>query len=383
MIYMSQAVYRYPLRRSLIATFVIIAIIGGLVSFTRVFDSIDRVVFDWRSAILADRAKGTYPNIVLVEIGEESISGRMCRSPIDRALLAEVISAVRTQSPRVIGVDILLDRPTDAASDNTLRESLLAGPVVLPIYKPEKGEIRDYNSYTLKFAEELSKPVGYFNLRREIDGVIRRPFEVPKNDITNRTFVEKIAEVGGWTVRPMRRIAWLRPPQDGGDIFQTLRASEVLSLNKSDRESLRTQIAGKAVLIGSALSGSADRHTTPLSTLYSSTEREVDEDPSQMSGLEVNAQILAQLIDRRDYKGIASGWTAMLTVLSAFFGIFYGWFFQDIKFPTGLIPWLCFLIVDAIVFSTVRIEIPFLIPATAWQLGSFFGQWFMGERNAK
>lgn len=379
---MLQFVYKYRLRRALIATCVILALIGGLAAFTRVFDSIDRVVFDWRSAALADRAGGTYPNIVLVEIGEESISGPMCRSPIDRSLLAEVVSAIGGQGPRVIGIDFLLDRPTNTAADQALRESVKAAPVVLPIYRPEKGDIRDYNSYTLKFADELHKPVGYLNLRREVDGVIRRPFEVPSNDITSRTFAERIAEVGGWTVKPARRIAWLRPPEDGGDIFYTLRASDALSMSKDDPKLLRSQIAGKAVLIGSALTGSADRHTTPLSTLYANSGREVDEDPTQMSGLEVNAQMLAQLIDMRDYTALASTWVATLTVFATFFGVFYGWFVKDIKFPTGPIPWLGFLIVDAIVFSTARIEIPFLIPATAWQLGSFFGQWCMGERNA-
>jgi adenylate cyclase len=379
---MLQLLYKYRLRRALIATCVILAVIGGLVVFTRVFDSIDRVVFDWRSAILADQARGTYPNIVLVEIGEESISGPMCRSPIDRSLLAEVISAIGGQSPRVIGIDFLLDRPTNAAADEALRESMKAAPVVLPIYRPDKGDIRGYNSYALKLADALHKPVGYLNLRREVDGVIRRPFEVPSNDITNRTFAERIAEVGEWTVRPARRIAWLRPPEDGGDTFHTLRASDVLSLSKDNPELLRSQIAGKAVLIGSALSGLADRHATPLSTLYANRNREIDEDPTEMSGLEVNAQMLAQLIDGRDYSILAPKWVAALTVLATFFGVFYGWFFQNTKFPTGPIPWLCFLILDAIVFSTARIEIPFLIPAAAWQVGSFFGQWRMGGRDA-
>jgi hypothetical protein len=66
----------------------------------------------------------TAPPVLLVQVDEDSIRGLDARkiNPIDRTYLAQVIDKAQTLKPSVIGVDFLLDRPTD--EDKTLAKSV-------------------------------------------------------------------------------------------------------------------------------------------------------------------------------------------------------------------------------------------------------------------
>ena len=44
-----------------------------------------------------------------------------CRSPVDRAFLADLIERLRAAKVRAIGIDILFDQPTIPQNDERLR----------------------------------------------------------------------------------------------------------------------------------------------------------------------------------------------------------------------------------------------------------------------
>ena len=50
--------------------------------------------------------------IAMVAIGEDSFVALACRSPVDRAFLADLIERLRAAKVRAIGIDILFDQPT-------------------------------------------------------------------------------------------------------------------------------------------------------------------------------------------------------------------------------------------------------------------------------
>ncbi|MBE9028392.1 CHASE2 domain-containing protein [filamentous cyanobacterium LEGE 11480] len=66
------------------------------------------------------------PDVLLVQVDEDSIRGLDARkiNPIDRTYLAQVIDKAQTLKPKVIGIDFLLDRPTN--EDATLSQSVKA-----------------------------------------------------------------------------------------------------------------------------------------------------------------------------------------------------------------------------------------------------------------
>src|SRR5205807_1174957 len=63
------------------------------------------------------------------------------RDPIDRQVLGDLLTAIAGKHPAEIGVDVRLDRPTEDEKDNSLRHTLRALSVSVPIVTAytEKG----------------------------------------------------------------------------------------------------------------------------------------------------------------------------------------------------------------------------------------------------
>lgn len=63
-------------------------------------------------------------DVVVVGITEETLSAFPYRSPIDRAFLASAIEALARSGVVAIGLDVVLDRPTEPEKDAALRRAL-------------------------------------------------------------------------------------------------------------------------------------------------------------------------------------------------------------------------------------------------------------------
>ena len=73
--------------------------------------------------------------IVVAAITEETLAGFPYRSPIDRAFLAGLIERLDAAGARTIGLDILIDQPSDQQKDARFFQALDASatPVVLAV----------------------------------------------------------------------------------------------------------------------------------------------------------------------------------------------------------------------------------------------------------
>jgi CHASE2 domain-containing sensor protein len=91
----------------------------------------DKVAGDWRVALGSPPAPDQRTDIAVVLITEDSLLDYDARSPIDRALLAELVRAVDQAAPRAIVFDIIFDRR--ARADDTLIDAIARAkaPVVL------------------------------------------------------------------------------------------------------------------------------------------------------------------------------------------------------------------------------------------------------------
>lgn len=78
------------------------------------------------------QVKKTSPHVVLIKIDDASFPGELSKSPVDRAWLAELITNTSRFNPKAIGLNIILDRPTNAQKDSKLADAIKkTGNVIL------------------------------------------------------------------------------------------------------------------------------------------------------------------------------------------------------------------------------------------------------------
>ena len=220
------------------------------------------------------------PRVVIAAITAGTLGRLPYRSPVDRAFLAELIDQLAADGVAAIGLDVLLDRPTEAEKDATLRRALLHAsvPVVVISLSPDTPEPDEQKRFLAEFSAGVR--VGDANLARErFDDVVRQ--HVPQHPVSGgSSFPASLAAAVGVTppTQPFA-IDWLRGAH-GAPAVPMYPAESIPLL---PREWLRDRI----VLIGSMVPGS-DEHRTPASSFG-----------PLAFGVEIHAQVLLQILEQR------------------------------------------------------------------------------------
>jgi adenylate cyclase len=235
-------------------------------------------------------------DVVVVGITEETLTAFPYRSPIDRAFLADVIDALAHSGVVAVGLDVVLDRPTEPSKDAALRRALLRAdiPVVAVSIAPDTAMPADQRRFLAAFLAGVR--TGDANLARDrFDDLVRE--HVPSHPVTGLpSFPAAIAAALGVSVpdRPFP-IEWWRPgsrPHAGPDV-PTYPAESVKLLPPG-------WLSGKVALIGSLIPGS-DEHRTLVSAFGR---------PS--FGVEIHAQVVSQLLSGRAVPAQAVPWPEIL-----------------------------------------------------------------------
>ncbi|HTH18265.1 MAG TPA: CHASE2 domain-containing protein [Magnetospirillum sp.] len=251
----------------------------------------ERFTEDWAVARLAP-ARPQNQRVVIVAITEEILARPPDRSPVDRGMLAELIWSLRAKGAAAIGLDVLFDQPTEPAKDRALREALTAhgAPVAVLSADTSADLTPGQRAFHTVFLNGLLSGHGYL-ARDPLDGAVRRQLPWLDGALSLPTVLAATAGVVPVTLEP-QVIDWLRPAQ-GSSAVPIYPAETVGALPQS-------WMAGKLVLIGLAVPD-ADRYRTPLT---------LGRPP--MAGVEIQAQILAQLLDGRHSPVL--GWSAVAGV---------------------------------------------------------------------
>lgn len=223
------------------------------------------------------------PNVVVAAITEDTLAAFPYRSPIDRAFLAGVINVLAQKGAAAIGLDVVLDRPTEPTKDDELRRALTRSdvPVVAISIAPDTTMPTDRRRFLDNFLTGVR--TGDANLTRDrFDDVIRD--HIPWHPATGLpSFPAAIAEALSVPV-PDRRfpIEWQRSGRglNAGPDVPTYPADSIALLPPG-------WLKGKIVLIGSLIDGS-DEHRTVASIFGP---------PS--FGVEIHAQVVSQLLNHR------------------------------------------------------------------------------------
>ena len=224
-----------------------------------------------------------HPRLVLIAITEATLDAFPYRSPVDRGLLAALIEALAEAGVSAIGLDLLLDRTTEPAKDAALRQAIRrrVPPVVIITAGPETALEPARQQVLDSFVAGVA--TGTANLARDVfDGQVR--WHLPRDAQTGAPSLPvALAQTVGAAVpdQPFL-IDWQRSA--AGTVAPRYPAEAVPLL---PAEWLRGRIA----LIGSMLPGS-DEHRTPAAAFGP---------PS--FGVEIHAQVLAQLLDGRARAG--------------------------------------------------------------------------------
>jgi adenylate cyclase len=342
----------------------------------------DEWTYDWRTLFLSPEAENARDDIAIIVINEESMAEYDYVSPVDRGLMATLLTGLDTAGPRVIGIDFIYDRKSEDAKTQKLVDTLksVRSPVVFgAVDRRIHGFAEENFHYQKNFIAETGRDAGHVFFARKQeklkigDQVVRFMGEDSPEPPNLPSFAQLVAEKAG--IPPHKPatpyISWLLPPA-GDDLFTLFRVPRHEPGSSADvilPESWRPALKDKIVLIGGDFVA-RDKHLTPLSIL----------DGSRLPGVMVHAQILAQFIDGREIRTI--GWDSelVLLLLVAFAGYLFSRRWQVKKYD-----WLLYFVgigglvaLGIVMFTVYSLIVPSTTLFFAWTLGVTGGHYLPG-----
>jgi adenylate cyclase len=326
---------------------------------------------DWRTVLLSDHIPTNYSGIVVVLINNNTLVGYPYTSPTPRDLIAKVVRTVDAAGPAAIGLDFYFIKPTDKDSELVNELQKTKAPIVI-------GAIdRRYPQFThseLELQKRLlaatGRRAGYNELLHENDDVVRYTAAPADPD-----YPDSFALLVAKAVKPIEfahptRIAWLLGPNTDRDPFRTIAAETLFQDARADASTndrardLSSELKGKIVLISGDYPY-LDRHRTPLSVWTG----------SNMLGVKIHANIVAQLIDGRRYFALGPAQQEILLVVLTLLGFSLGWFFwrRRVDFLSLGVATVGLVVIDALTFKTARIVLPFTLALWAWFISATLG----------
>lgn len=232
-----------------------------------------------------------YSDIVILTITEDTLSLLPYRSPLDRGLIAGVLERLKVAGVRAVGLDILFDQPTQPAKDTTLKKMLTSMPFpVIAAWTDEgTGLTPRQFAWQSKFLDGVR--TGYSNLNKNpLDGAVRYLF--PGRNVAGKMhlgFPLKLADSLGYKV-PAKAIpiAYRARPSADQPVFKKFPIEAFFRLPDAV---LKPWFGNKVILVGADIPFQ-DRHRTPFSSA-------LGEKIGTLSGVEIHAQVLAQIMDGR------------------------------------------------------------------------------------
>ena len=338
---------------------------------------------DVRTALLSDQLPSQHPQVAMVVVTDDTLADYKALLPVDRHLLAQLVDALDAAGAKVIGLDFLFASPVADDNELLLIDAIrrAKAKVVLAAADERVGLTQLQRDKQQAFLREVGRPAGYSNLATERDSVVRftaQPYSTG-TPAYPKSFAELLAENAGHASTEARpRIAWLRKPLDGSDVFLTA-AAETLLRPADDplARVVRQGLKDKIVIVGGALRD-IDTHLTPLT----------NSPDEKMHGAAIHAHIAAQIVDGRSILQLETNALALRLALAgvAAFGFLVGWGLRQKRkglLASGVAS-AVIVAVDTIVFWQFRIILPLVLALAAWFLGEFAGHYlgrWLGPRG--
>ena len=324
---------------------------------------------DWRTMFLSDRPRDQHEKVAVILVNEDTVAQYPYRTPIDRGLVARLVTSLDKAGVEAIGIDFLFLKATEPHKERELAAAIKAAKArVVIAVGDNRVELTDrQRQYQGEFLKASGAEPGYANLLTGSDRIVR--FIAPPAD---KEFPKSLAVA---TAKPYaipadgpRRIAWLLRPKTGNERFQSfpahLLASPEGQATPPAAAALAPLLKGKIVFIGADLIG-LDRHETPLASW---------ENDDEMPGVMIHAQVAAQLIDDRRvarvYATVLRFIYAFLAAVGLWIGLRFGSAGYSLYFGTTT---LIIAVIDIGLFVSLRQFLPFSACLAALALGLIGG----------
>ena len=292
---------------------------------------VDQTIYD---KLMTMSGRPARADVIIIAIDDYSLA-QLGRWPWPRGLHANLIDQVMRSQPRVIGLDIIFSEPeaAPATGDAQLQAAIeRAGRVVLPLTTAQRGQGL-VAAHPLAALEKAALGLGHIELNIDRDGVVRSTY-LYEGDAT-QMWPHFALQVGGERL-------WANYPVQAAPPVQ----SSLTGWRRSDRvlipfsgssghirsvpyvSVLRGEVPAeffkdKYVLVGATAVGMADSYPTPVTG-----------EAGAMAGVEINATILASLLDKKTLVPISPGTVAALSCVPVLIALLCCYLFSP---RTGLI----------------------------------------------
>ncbi|MHB9132693.1 MAG: CHASE2 domain-containing protein [Armatimonadota bacterium] len=343
---------------------------------------------DWRFLCRGPRVSAAQRDIVIVTIDEATFQQIDKPMMLWRPEFAEVIERLHASGARAIGIDVLYPNSLERwfpGYDRRLAVTLARTPGIVLIsmwQKSPHGGLKLLEpTAQLKYAlDDERRQIGFADFYPDVDGYIRtqRLSEGQGADRFTCLAAQLSRQMGHpLPASPIVRINYLGPPHTFTRVpFYTLTDRYIASQQGTPA---RQTFTGKVVLIGADYTGSGDYHLTPLyHQLFPQYAR-------RMAGVEIQANILATLLDRRPLRNLSTTTVATLLLVLA---IAAGWAFTFPRLLVSIgalfgagIAWgalACILFARDI---TLEMSVPLLLLLTLFTLCFLYR--YMGEERER
>lgn len=311
-----------PLKTEWRIFLLLILTIAALLGSLRGIGQTDRTIYD---GLIRFSQHPALDQVVIIAIDKVSLTS-LGRWPWQRNVHAELLDILTRSSAKAIGMDIIFSEPEAVYDDDAILAAAIArnNRVVLPVLV-ERTSTGLQTTLPLSSLKAAARGLGHTHFTFDPDGVVRSvyleeslqgtswpQFSVAMVNVGRDTGEADIGHEAGASdeaINPtgidnrrhhrlLERIPFAGPPGH----FDMVSYIDVLSGRVPP-----SYFDGKYVLIGATASGIASMFPTPVTT-----------DQRVMSGVEVNANILAGLLENRGIHDAARWQTALFTVLAAF-----------------------------------------------------------------
>lgn len=273
----------------------------------------ERALFDVRQTFAERYSKvGQDPRIILVPYTQDTLRATEKRSPLDRATLARALASLDRMGAKRIGIDILIDQPQQEDEQLLAAMKAMKTPVELAfanrLTAGEEIEQWQQDFMSRWMAQLAGSAVRPASVRFEADGdnVLRRWPSLPPG-LPPLMAMALANAPRGFAYRGS--VDFRVPANPERPVFANLPID--LFADPATAPLMTDQVKGRIVLIGGDFPD-RDRFEIPATRL----------DGPTMSGLEIHASMVAQLLDRRLPRpaGPVSLWAlAILVVLCGAF----------------------------------------------------------------
>ena len=271
----------------------------------------ERALFDWRQSVGEPRVEED-KRILLVPYVQDTLRATSKRSPLDRAILARALTNLDGMGAKAIGIDILIDQPQPEDQQLFAALESMKTPVWIAYANRQTAmlEIEQWQQQFMDnwFSQLAGTQVRPTSIRLETDGdnVLRRWPSLPAG-------LPPFLPIALAGARPGFEydgsVEFRAPSSPDRNVFPSLQID--LFADPEMAPLFADQVRGRTLIIGGQLAD-RDQFEIPSSRLGGPT----------MSGMEVHATMVAQLLDRRlpQPAGPIPLWTlAILVVMGGVF----------------------------------------------------------------